>query len=110
MKLLTFSTYCNEIESKEICEIINEFDLYRSTYIKVDYIEFSKKTTSKRAYVGAPMLQVESNCVKINGLSEGYSEISNGTRYVYEGDKLYTEIYKWYLRKSRDQKLGEILK
>jgi hypothetical protein len=105
---------CNSEESEQVCKIMNEFDTHRSTYIKVNHIQFSKQMTSKRAYVGAPMLQVESNCVKVNGTDRyGYNNTSNGTRYVYEGDKLYTEICKWYdnrLQKRRDEKLEEIFK
>ena len=68
--------------------------------------------TSKRAY----LLQVESNCVKVNGADRyGYNstQTSHGTRYVYESEKLYTEIRKWYdnrLQKRREEKLEEILK
>jgi hypothetical protein len=107
---------CDSEESEEICKIMNEFDVHRSIYItsiKVNHIEFSKQMTSKRAYVGAPMLQVESNCVKVNGTDRyGYNSTSHGTRYVYEGEKLYTEIRKWYdnrLQKRREEKLKEIL-
>lgn len=105
--------FCNDEESEQVCKIMNEFDVHRSIYIKVNHIQFSKQMTSKRAYVGAPMLQVESNCVKVNGSDKWYNNTSNGTRYVYEGEKLYTEIRKWYdnrLQKRREEKLQEILK
>jgi hypothetical protein len=110
--------FCNDEESEQVCKIMNEFDEHRSTYIKVNHIEFSKQMTSKRAYVGAPMLQVESNCVKVNGTDRyGYDSVqgaqtSHGTRYVYEGEKLYTEIRKWYdnrLQERREEKLNDIL-
>ena len=105
--------FCNDEESEQVCKIMNEFDVHRSIYIKVNHIQFSKQMTSKRAYVGAPMLQVESNCVKVKGTDRyGYNSTSNGTRYVYEGEKLYTEIRKWYdnrLQKRREEKLKEIL-
>jgi hypothetical protein len=103
---------CDSEESEEICKIMNEFDVHRSTYIKVNHIEFSKQMTSRRACVGAPMLQIESNCVKVNGSDKWYNNTSHGTRYVYEGEKLYTEIRKWYdnrLQKRREEKLKEIL-
>lgn len=67
--------FCNDEESEEVCKIMNEFDVHNSTYIKVNHIEFSKQMTSKRAYVGAPMLQVESNCVKVNGTDIFFMEI-----------------------------------
>lgn len=108
--------FCNDEESEQVCKIMNEFDVHRSTYIKVNHIEFSKQMTSKRAYVGAPLLQVESNCVKVNGTDRygvGGLGTHQGTRYVYEGEKLYTEIRKWYdnrLQKRREEKLEEILK
>ena len=93
---------------------MNEFDEHRSTYIKVNHIEFGKKMVSRRSHVGAPMLQVESNCVKVNGsdYSYSYNHTSNGTRYVYEGERLYTEIRKWYdnrLQELREKKLQSIL-
>jgi len=52
------------------------------------------------------MLQIESNCIKVNGSDECYDIITNGTRYVYEGDKLYTEILRWH--DSRLKKLESI--
>jgi hypothetical protein len=103
---------CDSEESEEICKIMNEFDVHRSTYIKVNHIEFSKQMTSRRACVGAPMLQIESNCVKVNGSDKWYNNTSHGTRYVYEGEKLYTEIRKWHdnrLQERREEKLKEIL-
>jgi hypothetical protein len=50
------------------------------------------------------MLPIETNCIKVNGCDT----ITKGTRYVYEGEKLYTEIRKWYLQKIRDEKLENI--
>jgi hypothetical protein len=103
---------CNSEESEQVCKIMNEFDTHRSTYIKVNHIQFSKQMTSRRACVGAPMLQIESNCVKVNGSDKWYNNTSHGTRYVYEGEKLYTEIRKWHdnrLQKRREEKLKEIL-
>jgi hypothetical protein len=105
---------CNNDESGELCCIINKFDIHgtkktnhRHTYIKVNHIEFSKQMTSRRAYLGAPMLQVEFNCVKVNGSDK----FSTGTRYIYEGEILYTEVCRWYdnrLQKRRDTKLKEL--
>ncbi len=102
---------CNEDESKELCQIIYDFDEHRSVYIKVNHIEFTKKTVSRRLHIGSPMLQIETNCVEVNGSDECYDMVTNGTRYVYEGEKLYTEIRKWYdsrLQKRRDEKLENI--
>lgn len=45
--------FCNDEESEQVCKIMNEFDVHRSIYIKVNHIQFSKQMTSKRAYVGA---------------------------------------------------------
>ena len=102
---------CNEDESKELCQIMYDFDEHISVYIKVNYIEFAKKRVSRRAHIGAPMLQVETNCIKVNGSDKCYDVVTKGTRYVYEGDKLYTEIRKWHdsrLQKRRDEKLENI--
>jgi hypothetical protein len=105
---------CNNDESKELCQIMYDFDSHRSVYIKVNHIEFTKQKVSRRANIGDPMIQIESNCVKVNGTDRyGYNSTSHGTRYVYESEKLYTEIRKWYdnrLQKRRDEKLEEIFK
>lgn len=95
---------CNKDESKELCQIMYDFDVHRSVYIKVNHIEFTKKEVSRRLHIGSPMLPIETNCIKVNG----QDTITKGTRYVYEGDKLYTEIYRWYLQKIRDEKLENI--
>jgi hypothetical protein len=97
---------CNNDESNELSALIEKFDRWMSEYTKVNHIEFAKQTISKRMVVGDPMIQIESNCVKING-----SGITSGTRYVYEGEKLYDEILGWYnnrLQKLREEKLREI--
>ena len=102
----------NHDESEELCQIMNEFDIHRSVYIKVNHIEFSKLMISRRANIGSPMIQIESNCVKVNGSDKWYDNTTDGTRYVYEGDKLYTEIRKWYdnrLQKIREEKLDNLL-
>ncbi len=98
---------CNNDESNELCALIKKFDRHRSEYTKVNHIEFAKQAISKRMVVGDPMIQVLANCVKINGSDY----ISTGTRYVYEGEKLYDEILGWYnnrLQKFREDKLREI--
>jgi hypothetical protein len=115
IKIKDMKLFCNDEESEQVCKIMNEFDVHNSTYIKVNHIEFSKQITSKRDTPEDPMIQIESNCVKVNGTDRyGYrgSSTSHGTRYVYESEKLYTEIRKWYdnrLQKRREEKLKEIL-
>ena len=58
------------------------------------------------------MIQVLANCVKINGSDKiSYNQISTGTRYVYEVEKLYDEILGWYnnrLQKLREEKLKDL--
>ena len=101
----------NNDESKELCQIMYDFDEHRSVYVKVNHIELTKQKVSRRAHIGAPMLQIESNCIKVNGSDECYDIITNGTRYVYEGDKLYTEIIRWHdsrLKKIREDKLEKL--
>jgi hypothetical protein len=101
---------CNNSESNELCTLIKKFDRHRSEYTKVNHIEFTKQTISKRMVVGDPMVQVLVNCVKINGSDKiSYNQISIGTRYVYEDDILYDEILGWYnnrLQKLREDKLN----
>lgn len=102
---------CNEDESKELCQIMYDFDVYKSVYIEVNNIELTKRKISRRTHIGDPMLQVETNCIKVNGSDKCYDIITKGTRYVYEGEKLYTEIRRWYdnrLQKRRDEKLENI--
>jgi hypothetical protein len=103
---------CNNDESNELCALIKKFDRHRSEYKKVNHIEFAKQTISKRMMKGDPMVQVLANCVKINGSDKiSYNQISIGTRYVYEGEKLYDEILGWYnnhLQKIREDKLRDI--
>lgn len=98
---------CNNEESEQVCKIMNEFDKHRSVYVKINHIEFTKQKVSRRSYVGGPMSQIETNCIKVNG----QDIITKGTRYIYEGDKLYTEICRWYdnrLQKRRNEKLENI--
>ena len=101
---------CNTDESNELCEIINKF--ISSTYIKVNYISLTKKTISRRLNLGDPMVQIESKCVGINGSDIiGYDTITNGTRYVYEGERLYDQVFIWYnnrLQKIREEKLNQL--
>ena len=102
---------CNKDDSKELCQIIHDFDKHRSVYIKVNHIEFTKQKVSRRAHIGDPMLQIEVNCIKVNGSDKCYNTVTNGTRYVYEGDKLYVEICRWYnnsLQKLRDEKMKKL--
>jgi hypothetical protein len=102
---------CNNDESKELCQIMYDFDSHRSVYIKVNHIEFTKQKVSRRAHIGDPMLQIEVNCIKVNGSDKCYNIVTSGTRYVYEGDKLYVEICRWYnnsLQKRRDEKLENL--
>lgn len=102
---------CNNNESKELCQIMYDFDEHRSVYIKVNHIEFTKQKVSRRAHIGDPMLQIEVNCIKVNGSDKCYNTVTNGTRYVYEGDKLYKEICRWYdnsLQKRRDEKMKNL--
>ena len=50
--------------------------------------------------------------MKVNGSDKWYNNTSHGTRYVYEDEKLYTEIRKWYdnrLQERREEKLNDIL-
>ena len=100
---------CNSEESKQVCQIINEFDTHRENYIKVFNVELTKGKVSNRIHVGAPLRQVEVNCFKVRHSSEfAYNKVSTGTRYIYEGEILYTEIYKWYNKHLRDNKLEEL--
>lgn len=100
---------CNDIESKEVCQIMNEFDTHEQTYLKVFYVELSKGNASRRKHVGAPLEVIKLNCFKIRCSSEwAYNKISTGTRYVYFGEELYNEIHKWYNLYLRNNKLKDL--
>ena len=102
---------CDDKDSEKVCQIMNEFDTHNETYIKVFNVELSKGNVSRRKYVGSPLEVIELDCFKIRGSSEyAYNKISTGTRYVYFGENLYTELYKWYNTKLRESKLEELLK
>lgn len=100
---------CDNEESEQVCQIMNKFDKHRETYIKVFNVELSKGNVSRRKHVGAPLEQIELDCFKIRGSTEwSYNKISTGTRYVYFGEELYTELYKWYNTRFRDNKLEDL--
>lgn len=102
---------CDDKESEKVCQIMNEFDTHNETYIKVSHVELSKGNVSRRKYVGAPLEVTEVDCLKIRGSSKwAYNKISTGTRYVYFGEELYNEIYKWYNTKLRENKLENLFK
>ena len=105
-----FLLVCNEKESDEVCQIFNKFDKHREKNIKLYYVELANQNVSRRVSVGLPMVQIETKCFKVRHTTEfGYKEITTGTRYVYEGEILYNEIYKWYNIILRDNKLSKLL-
>ena len=74
---------CNNDESKELCQIMYDFDEHRSVYVKVNHIELTKQKVSRRAHIGAPMLQIDSNCIKVNGSDKCYDIIKISKYLIY---------------------------
>jgi hypothetical protein len=105
--------FCNDIDSKEIIDIFFHFDEHRERYISIEWVELTKGTSSRREKPGDPMKQVVVDCIKVRGKSYlGWSgDSTNGTRYVYESDLLFKELYNWIINHQiikRDTKLKEL--
>jgi hypothetical protein len=106
---------CDEISSTEIVELFSKFDEHRERYISVEWIELTKVFVSRRLNVGDPLRQIEVDCIKVRGKSLlGWSgDSTNGTRYIYGGEILFTHLSNWSLEKlqiRREEKIIEILK
>jgi hypothetical protein len=104
---------CNDIDSKDIVDIFFHFDEQRERYISIEWVELTKGTSTRREKPGDPMKQVKVDCIQVRGKSYlGYSGGStNGTRYVYESDLLYKELYNWIINHQiikREDKLKEL--
>ncbi len=102
---------CDDIISKEISDIFNEFDEER--YISIDWIHLTKGTSSRRENLGDPLKQVIVDCIKVRGKSYlGWSgDYTSGTRYVYDGDIIFRELHNWMINHQtikRDIKLNEL--
>jgi hypothetical protein len=101
---------CDDIKSKDVCDIFKKHDSLRERYIKIENVELTKKTVSRRENVGVTMKTLEVDCFLVKGTSVYLydDETTTGTRYVYEGDKLYSQILLWYKSQLRDSKLKEL--
>jgi hypothetical protein len=104
---------CDDISSKEIVDIFFHFDEHKERYIRIDWIYLTKGTSSRRENPGDPMKQVIVDCIQVRGKSHlGYDgDHTSGTRYVYDGDALFKELYNWMINHQtikRDIKLKEL--
>jgi hypothetical protein len=102
---------CNDIDSSEISNIFKQLDSMR--YVSVEWIELTKKTSSRREKPGDPMQQIIVDCIKVRGKSIlGWSgDTTNGTRYVYEDERLFMSLHNWmtnHLVTTRENKLKEL--
>lgn len=107
-------TICNEYNSEDLIKLFSNFDEHRERYISIEWVELTKKTVSRRNNVGAPLIQVEVDCIKVRGKSLlGWNgDSTNGTRYVYSGELLFTHLYKWLseqLQIRREEKINSIV-
>lgn len=106
---------CDEISSTEIVELFSKFDEHRERYISVEWIELTKVFVSRRLNIGDPLRQIKVDCIKVRGKSLlGWSgDSTNGTRYVYSGELLFTNLHQWITNKvsiNREEKITKILK
>jgi hypothetical protein len=106
-------TICNEIDSKDLVELFSKFDEHRERYISIEWVELTKMTVSRRNNIGDPLRQVEVDCIKVRGKSLlGWSgDSTNGTRYVYSGELLFTHLSNWLSEKlqiRREEKINSI--
>lgn len=106
---------CDEVSSSEIVEMFSKFDEHRERYISVEWIELTKVFVSRRLNIGDPLRQIKVDCIKVRGKSLlGWSgDSTNGTRYIYGGEILFTHLSNWSSEKlqiRREEKIIEILK
>ncbi len=106
---------CDDVSSSEIVELFSKFDEHRERYISIEWVELTKNYVSRRLNVGEPMKSIEVDCIRVHGRSLlGWSgDSTNGTRYVYSGELLFTNLHHWITNKvsiDREEKITEILK
>ena len=106
---------CSEYNFGDLVELFSKFDeKSHERYISFEWIELTKMTVSRRNNnVGDPLRQIEVDCIKVRGKSLlGWSgDSTNGTRYVYSGEVLFTHLYKWLseqLQIRREEKINSI--
>jgi len=104
---------CNNSDSNEIRNLFQKFDEHKERYVLVNWIELTKVSVSRRNKVGDPLLSVEVDCIRVNGktLLGWYGETTNGTRYIYSGENLFTYLNDWMINHIitlRDNKIKQI--
>ncbi len=106
---------CDEMFSTEIVNIFYNHDKHRERYINIEWVELTKSFVSRRLNVGEPMKSIEVDCIKVRGKSLlGWSgDSTNGTRYVYSGELIFTHLHNWFTEKiqnKREEKINNLLK
>jgi len=89
---------CDNIKSEEVSDIFKNFDLHRENYIKIEWVEVTKGT---RGVSVIDRIGVKGESVLVN-------DVISGTRYIYDGELLFTKIKSWMLEqlpKEREKKL-----
>lgn len=106
---------CTNEDSKLLCDILNSE--FQNNYIEVKKVEFTKVTVSNRLNTTGELLPAKKDCLKVTGseyLTRYYTNekdrTTSGTLYVYEDNISFNDIYNWYLKAEREEKLNKLLK
>lgn len=93
---------CDNKSSNCIRTLFNKFDTHGEIYIKINYIESGKSMVNRQGNL------IEVPCLFVNGVTKStYGEFS-GTRYIYQEEKIYDEIMKWYKNQNRFNKIKSL--
>ena len=99
---------CNKEDSDLLCGIINR--IFHHNYIEVENVEFAKTMVSNRLNPTKELLPTEVDCLKVTGSDHTIYQKTTGTLYVYERDEIFSDIYNWYLKSLREEKINILLK
>lgn len=105
---------CTKEDSKLLCDILNKE--FHNNYIEVKKVEFTKVTVSNRLNPTRELLPTKADCLKVTGseYSNYYNDEkdreTSGTLYVYKDNISFNDIYNWYLKSEREEKLNKLLK
>jgi hypothetical protein len=95
---------CNIVDSNEIRDLFQKFDEHRERYVIVNWIELTKVPVSRRNK------QVEVDCIKVDGKTtlKWNEKTTDGTRYIYRSEKIFTLLNNWMISHIRDNKIKQI--
>lgn len=104
---------CNNSDSNQISDLFQKFDEHKERYVLVNWIELTKVSVSRKNKPGDSLLSVDVDCIRVNGKTLlGWSgETTNGTRYIYSGEKLFDFLNDWMINHIitlRDNKIKQL--